>query len=103
MTREKAIETLKLLKPNMRFDNSGWLYTKQAVDMAIKALEQEPCENCEVGNPCLYCKHDFEHQMCKDCIHAEIYSATAMKCVKRNEIVFTDGRCSKFEKKTEQI
>ena len=42
MTREEAIETLKLLKPNMRFDNSGWLCIKQALDMAIKALSQEP-------------------------------------------------------------
>ena len=39
VTREEAIETLKLLKPNMRFDNSGWLYTKQAIEMAIKALK----------------------------------------------------------------
>ena len=38
MTNAEAIETLKLLKPNMRFDNSGWLYTKQALDMAINAL-----------------------------------------------------------------
>ena len=32
----------------------------EAFDMAIKALEQEPCDKCEVGNPCLYCKHKFE-------------------------------------------
>lgn len=25
-------------------------------------LEQEPCDKCEVGNPCLYCKHEFEPQ-----------------------------------------
>ena len=24
--------------------------------------EQEPCDKCEVGNPCLYCKHEFEPQ-----------------------------------------
>lgn len=42
MTREEAIETLKLLKPNMRFDNSGWLCIKQALEMAIQALEQMP-------------------------------------------------------------
>ena len=24
--------------------------------------EQEPCDKCEVGNPCLYCKHDFEEK-----------------------------------------
>lgn len=78
---------------------------KQALDMAIQALKQEPCEDaisreavlekadyteteegwsgytvevdyikslppvkpqdcgtCEVGNPCIYCKHDFEPQ-----------------------------------------
>jgi hypothetical protein len=23
---------------------------------------QEQCDNCEVGNPCIYCKHDFEPQ-----------------------------------------
>ena len=22
--------------------------------------DYEPCEDCEVGNPCLYCKHEFE-------------------------------------------
>ena len=25
-----------------------------------KALEQEPCDSCETGNPCLYCKYEFE-------------------------------------------
>ena len=24
---------------------------------------QESCEECEVGNPCLYCKHEFEPKM----------------------------------------
>ena len=24
--------------------------------------EQEPCDKCEVGNPCLYCKHEFEER-----------------------------------------
>lgn len=34
----------------------------EAYNMAIKALEQEPCDKCEVGNPCLYCKYAFEPQ-----------------------------------------
>ena len=34
----------------------------KAYKMAIQALEQEPCDNCEVGNPCIYCKHGFEPQ-----------------------------------------
>jgi len=28
----------------------------------IDTLEQESCDKCEVGNPCLYCKHEFEPQ-----------------------------------------
>ena len=40
MTREEAIEILKTLKPNMRFDDKGWLYTEQALEMAISALKQ---------------------------------------------------------------
>ena len=28
--------------------------------------EQEPCDKCEVGNPCLYCKHEFETQESED-------------------------------------
>ena len=27
---------------------------------------QEPCDKCEVGNPCLYCKHEFEPQERED-------------------------------------
>lgn len=33
---------------------------EEAVNMAIQALEQD-CDKCEVGNPCLYCKHKFEN------------------------------------------
>ena len=29
-------------------------------------VKQEPCEKCEVGNPCLYCKHEFEPQESED-------------------------------------
>ena len=39
---------------------------RKALDIAIKALEQEPCDKCEVGNPCLYCKHEFEPQESED-------------------------------------
>ena len=34
----------------------------EAFGIAIEAIEQEPCDKCEVGNPCLYCKHKFEPQ-----------------------------------------
>ena len=26
----------------------------------------QPCDNCEVGNPCLYCKYDFETKESED-------------------------------------
>ena len=47
----------------------------KAIDMAIKALEQEPCEKCEVGNPCLYCEYDFTEkktkESCEDAVSRE--------------------------------
>ena len=56
MTREEAIEEIKYIQvaSNKRIND--------ALEMAIKALEQELCDKCEVGNPCLYCKHEFEPQ-----------------------------------------
>lgn len=36
---------------------------KKALDVAFKAMEQaQNCDQCEVGNPCLYCKHEFKVQ-----------------------------------------
>lgn len=35
---------------------------EDALQYVIGRLEQEPCDKCEVGNPCLYCKHEFEPQ-----------------------------------------
>ena len=70
MTREEAIKELKedkaLYMPEEWIESldrdtpDGRLIT--AIDMAIEALEQESCDKCEVGNPCLYCKHEFEPQ-----------------------------------------
>lgn len=28
----------------------------------LETLEQEPCGKCEVGNPCLYCKYDYDRK-----------------------------------------
>lgn len=36
---------------------------KKALDVAFKAMEQaQNCDQCEVGNPCLYCEHEFKAQ-----------------------------------------
>lgn len=77
MTNEDAIEILQLIRLGKHITND------KALEMAIQALSsweeysdklwkeayergkteaisQEPCDKCEVGNPCLYCKHEFE-------------------------------------------
>ena len=77
MSREEAIDLLDNLI-GMIEDNHESDYDT-VFKMAIQALEQEPkycdrniclkneyngigCDECEVGNPCLYCKHEFEPQ-----------------------------------------
>ena len=30
--------------------------------MALPPVNPQNCDTCEVGNPCLYCKHEFEPQ-----------------------------------------
>ena len=68
MSREEAIEIFKRLKENapneMHLETVGT--AQELFDMAIQALSQEPCEKCEVGNPCLYCKREFEPQESED-------------------------------------
>ena len=59
MTNEQAIKWLKDYIQNTPFQMEQY---ERAFDMAIQALSQEPCEKCEVGNPCLYCKREFEPQ-----------------------------------------
>ena len=61
MTREEAIDKLNWALDNNMIEDVQSAYDYiTAIKMAIEALEQEPCDKCEVGNPCLYCKHEFE-------------------------------------------
>lgn len=30
--------------------------------VALPSVNPQNCDKCEVGNPCLYCKHEFEPQ-----------------------------------------
>lgn len=73
MTREEAIRELKAMYEHILPHMS--IMGTEAYDMAIKALEQQPCEKCEVGNPCLYCEYDFTEkktkESCEDCISRE--------------------------------
>ncbi len=69
-TARREIESLDYYLQNHTNDYSEESHT--AMMMAIKALEQQPCEKCEVGNPCLYCEYDFTEKKtkepCEDCI-----------------------------------
>ena len=66
MTREEAIRCLSVHSST----NGSRLCTDkqhyEAKQIAIEALEQQPCDKCEAGNPCLYCKHEFEPQESED-------------------------------------
>ena len=60
MTNAKIITQLNRLLTQLHYADDV-----NAVKAAIKKLEQEPCDKCEVGNPCLYCRHKFEPQVKK--------------------------------------
>ena len=46
MTREEAIKAIQDFQND--YDSNGSGYLDDALDMAIKALEQQPCENCVI-------------------------------------------------------
>ena len=102
MTREEAIEVLKQDR-QCEYDADLWDALGMAIsaleqmdDATLKDIycmgcdyEQqehcvhwkqgkcngytEPCEKCEVGNPCLYCEHEFKEkqQPCEDTVSRE--------------------------------
>lgn len=61
MTNTEAIKILNKCR-DRGFERTT--YTKEeyhtARDMAIKALQEQNCDQCEVGNACLYCEHEFK-------------------------------------------
>ena len=40
----------------------GYCVNVEDIQALPLVTPQEPCDKCEVGNPCLYCKHEFEPQ-----------------------------------------
>ena len=39
--------------------NNGWIINEV---LQLPSVKPQDCDTCEVGNPCLYCKHEFEPQ-----------------------------------------
>lgn len=60
MNDKSIVNQLKRILPTLNYADDV-----NAVKAAIKKLEQEPCDKCEVGNPCLHCRHKFEPQVKK--------------------------------------
>ena len=78
MTIEEAIEQIKILKAFTGYDEDSPIVQRiqEALDMAIKALEQQPCEDCIsreavlrlveqypniIGNRCVGLMADIKH------------------------------------------
>lgn len=47
---------------------SGFCHPANIADELAKlpSVNPQDCDTCEVGNPCLYCKHEFEPQESED-------------------------------------
>lgn len=60
MTKEEILQTFSDI--NYAYNNCS------KYDTLKNMLEEltEPCEKCEVVNPCLYCKHEFDPQERED-------------------------------------
>ena len=61
MTREEQLACLKDRPCSVcKFHTNGC--SQWTCIFEDEPEEQEPCDKCEVANPCLYCKHEFEPQ-----------------------------------------
>ena len=59
MTREEAIEVMKAYRNKLINSVSNLLNGDiEALDMAIKALSQEPCDECPYSTKDGYCQYD---------------------------------------------
>lgn len=52
---------LDLAKKGVLISNGSYKSVCKAIN-EIPADDPQNCDKCEVGNPCLYCRHEFEPQ-----------------------------------------
>ena len=92
MTREEAIEELKILKENY-WDDDGYGHetkqyddTKLELDMAIKALEQEPTTKIEESN---FSQEQYlaDIQSAYDCGYAQAKNDLGVDCISRQAVI----------------
>lgn len=71
-TKKKLFELLEILEAQSCEDDEHQ-ESAIAVWLDLHRKEAQPCEDCETGNPCLYCKHEFaekseEAQPCENTV-----------------------------------
>ena len=61
---KKDLKNCKVTEIRDEDDDLVGYYNADTVDSIVRNLPsvKQDCDNCEVGNPCLYCKHEFEPQ-----------------------------------------
>lgn len=60
-------EDIEEFKELMTDINGDVIYAVRMSDIRqLPSVKPQDCDKCEVGNPCLYCKHEFEPQESED-------------------------------------
>lgn len=83
MTNEEAMKQIKVIKVFMGYDKDNPIVQKaqEALDMAIEALEQQPCEDCISRQAVIDSIKDYFHdeyyqrtsiQDCRDCLIEDV-------------------------------
>lgn len=54
--RQAAVQIAKEECDNGTYNDIPWKIED------LPSVNPQDCDTCEVGNPCLYCKHEFEPQ-----------------------------------------
>ena len=63
ISRQAAIEAFQMFREYYsNRSNKEWVNRIEVVLNQLPPVNPQNCDNCEVGNPCIYCKHDFEPQ-----------------------------------------
>ena len=67
ISRQDAIKSIEeRAKQIKNEDTLNGLAGAVAILFELPSVKPQDCDTCEVGNPCLYCKHEFEPQESED-------------------------------------
>jgi len=61
ISRQAAIEAFQMFREYYsNRSNKEWVNRIEVVLNQLPPVNPQNCDNCEVGNPCIYCKHEFD-------------------------------------------